>query len=124
MSDTDLTPEEWLAHFGVRGMKWGVRKKYNERQTKKIDSLKRVADGKGTARDKLKALSGSSAAELVANKGLKNTAKKHAEVRQAHLDRINKGEAKTSDLVRMYGSMSTVDLINAGRNKNRSFRPA
>jgi len=27
MSDTDLTPEEWLAHYGVKGMKWGVRKK-------------------------------------------------------------------------------------------------
>jgi len=26
MSDTDLTPEEWLAHYGVKGMKWGVRK--------------------------------------------------------------------------------------------------
>jgi hypothetical protein len=26
MSDTDLTPEEWLAHYGVKGMKWGQRK--------------------------------------------------------------------------------------------------
>lgn len=26
MSDTDLTPEEWLAHYGVKGMRWGHRK--------------------------------------------------------------------------------------------------
>lgn len=26
MSDTDMTPEEWLAHYGVKGMKWGQHK--------------------------------------------------------------------------------------------------
>jgi hypothetical protein len=27
MRDVELTPDEWLAHYGVKGMKWGVRKK-------------------------------------------------------------------------------------------------
>jgi len=124
MRDLNQTPEEFLAHFGVRGMKWGVRKKYNERQQKIVNRDKRVAEGKGSTLDKVKAIGGSSVAELVANRGLKNTAKKHAEKRQDHLDRINNGEAKTRDLVRLYAGVSAVELLNAGRDKNRSWRPS
>lgn len=33
-------PEEFLAHFGVKGMKWGVRKENDSKKTIKTTSIK------------------------------------------------------------------------------------
>lgn len=119
MEEAPLLSEAVIAHFGVKGMKWGVRKTYNQRQGARVARLDRVASGTGSRGDKIRALAETSAAELVVNKGLKNTARKHSDATKAHLIRINTGKAKTLDLVQMYGSMSVGDLINAGRDKNR-----
>lgn len=98
MSDTDLTPEEWLAHFGVKGMKWGVRRQ------QRLDRLNRVAEGKGSFRDKAKVLlTETSQASLARNHGLKGAARARAQGLDARKKRIEAGQAKVSDLLALHG---------------------
>jgi hypothetical protein len=39
-----IEPEEFLAHYGVRGMKWGVRTRSSSRATKKSTGSSRPSD--------------------------------------------------------------------------------
>ena len=63
---TDIEVGEFLEHFGVKGMKWGVR---NSERTA------RVASGNGSTGDKVRKVAGSSAVDLIRGKGVQGAAK-------------------------------------------------
>jgi hypothetical protein len=48
---TDVEIEEFLEHFGVKGMRWGVRG--TRRVQKRLDRANRILEGKGSLKDNL-----------------------------------------------------------------------
>jgi len=106
---TDISREEALAHFGVKGMRWGVSKgaHYNINQRKvggEVARLNKVAKGKAGKMDKT--ITGLQS-PLLLNK--KIAAKRSAKL-QAHLDRLESGQAKTLDILSMYGNASLLEV--------------
>ena len=104
--------EQFLAHYGVKGMKWGVRRpvgkdgkvgrtrsgyatRVNARGDKKIAKARK-------SRDK-------SRAKLAA-------AKKRTAETQKMMDRIRKGKASTAENLLMYNSVNLIDLAGAASN--------
>lgn len=110
LSEEEKPSLDELAHFGVKGMKWGVKKAYTERITKKTDRFDRVASGKGSFGDKARTLATTSTHDLAAGRGLKGAASIRSARDKAHLDRINNGHAKLKDVLRMVGTVSNRDI--------------
>jgi hypothetical protein len=111
-----------LAHFGVKGMKWGVRKAYSERKAKTADRYRRVAEGKGSARDKASVFLRTSSHTIQRAGGFKNAAKLKADRLDAHINRIRNGEAKVKDILEMIGTVSNNDIgmgIYYARQRNK-----
>ncbi len=44
MSDHDVAREEFLEHYGVKGMKWGVRKKPSSSKRSLVTNTKKMSD--------------------------------------------------------------------------------
>lgn len=107
--------EDELAHYGVEGMKWGVRKAHTGQLEKPIARLNRVAEGKGSLYDKARVASDSSALRLVTSKGLKGEAARRAAKLEAHRDRLATGHATAMDILKAYGSVSIVSLARAAK---------
>lgn len=106
---TDISRDAALAHFGVKGMRWGVTKgaAYNIHTRKvggEVARLNKVVKGKAGKMDKtITALD----SPLLLNK--KVAGKRSAKLK-AHLDRLESGQAKTSDILKMYGGVSLMEL--------------
>lgn len=96
---------DFLAHFGKKGMKWGVK---NEAR---LQATKRVAKGTGDAKDKMKVLSRESSLSLARGKTLQGAAAKTVIKQEALKKRILKGEATTRDFLNNWGS---VTIFNFG----------
>ena len=114
---TDISREEALAHFGVKGMRWGVRKGASyDIHTRKVGgevaTLNRISKGKA---GKLEKTAAALQSPLLLNK--KVAAKKSAKLK-AHLDRLESGTAKTSDILKMYGNVSLIELAVESRRKS------
>lgn len=99
-----------LVHYGVKGMKWGVRKGYTDRISAKAATSRKVGEGKGTVLEKAKVHGFTTPTGLVVTKGFKGGAKKHADLLDAHVDRINSGKARVGDLIGMYGNVKLTDI--------------
>lgn len=99
-----------LAHYGVRGMKWGIRKRYVANKTKGTQILDRVASGKGSVLDK--ALVGATATPygLIKNKGFRGEAAARSKELKAHIHRIETGKATVRDKLALYGDTRLTDL--------------
>lgn len=95
-----LVHSDELAHFGKKGMKWGVRKGYVERQNQIGQRELRVASGQGTKIDKL-------ATGVLQPKSVVG---KRAIKRIDHAERIQSGQATTKDLLKLYGGANIYDL--------------
>ena len=110
--------DDFLAHYGVKGMKWGQRKGVRGRADKvvsrklndAIDFHDRVASGKGSAAQTLRVAMSSSVLELARNKGVKNTAALRATEGRAIRSRLEKGEATFRDKMQTYGQLTLVEL--------------
>lgn len=109
---------EDLEHYGVKGMKWGVRKVHNDRVNASRKTLDKVASGKGSFREKLRVVDNSKVYDL-ATKGIKGTAKLHSEQLKQHQDRLNNGKATTMDKIAMYGNLSPLDIHRAMKEENK-----
>lgn len=118
MSDT-MTPEEFLAHYGVKGMKWGVRKartgdlgtsaarlkRYASGESKKAGGLRRLVD---TA----EAVGQYSGRDLIKGRGLHEAAKIRGKAMEKERNRLANGKATRSDILRAYGSQAILTYIN------------
>lgn len=95
---------DYVEHHGTKGMKWGVRRE------RRLNTLKRVADGQASGKDMLNAMSMIRGKEIVRSKGIKNAARKKVKKEEARKKRIEMGKATTIDLLRHIGSSRLSDL--------------
>lgn len=111
--------DDYLEHYGVKGMKWGRRKGSLssrarqvgvEKKTKGIESRERVLSGKSSIRDKIAAGSTLSAAKVLRNKGVKNAIAKDLARDKATRSRLQSGQATTRDKLQVAMNVSILDL--------------
>lgn len=115
MSYLEKPPLDELVHYGVKGMKWGVKKARTGRLNVRASRLERVADGKGSLRDKAVSLAGTSVYGAVKSRGsLKKEAARRAKNLRGQERRLATGKAKTSDLIKAYGTTTVVGLSTYG----------
>lgn len=87
-----------LEHFGVRGMRWGVRRE------NRIARLERVGSGKGSTMDKVRVgLSDTTAAAVARNHGFKNAAANKAANLRIRDARVANGHATVKDHLARHG---------------------
>lgn len=111
--------DDTLQHYGVKGMRWGVRRAYADRRQFQANTLHRVADGTANAREKRVALLSVSAKDLRRGRGLQGAAKIRGDEIQGHVDRVLSGQEKTKDLLIRLGTTNSYDLVRGGRDKYR-----
>lgn len=116
-----MTPDEFLAHYGVKGMKWGVKKARTGDLGTRAARAKRYASGAskqagGTRRviDTASALKNYGVNDLVKGRGLHKAAERHAKVYEAERKRLAKGEATAKDLIKAYGQITIEGLSTYG----------
>lgn len=102
----NVSQADFLAHYGVKGMKWGKRKQAA------LESNTRLAKGEGTKKDKLKLGLSVSGLELLKARG---SGARVAQMRMNKLvnqkARVEAGQATLRDKLEMVGSKSVADLI-------------
>jgi hypothetical protein len=111
---SSLSDEEFLEHFGVKGMHWDVRRNIRAQR------LTRYGRGKGSARDVL-TVGNSFVNDILFGYGARTgydlvkvhkTNKRLSEVRQLKRNkRVQSGKGSTKDLLVYYGSTRLGDLI-------------
>lgn len=99
-SDED---ETFLAHYGVPGMKWGVRKARTGNLGTRAARAKRYANGSTKLIDRASAIGNYGLNDLVKGRGLHTAAERHAKVYEAERKRLAKGEATAKDILKAYG---------------------
>jgi hypothetical protein len=104
-----------LVHYGVKGMKWGVRKQRTGRLNVRASRLERVAAGKGSFRDKATTVAGTSVYGAVKSRGsLRDEAARRAKNLRGQERRLATGKAKATDLLKAYGSTTVAGLSTYG----------
>lgn len=121
---TDYEIDEFLEHFGVKGMKWGVRRaqrlndqaasgvdKFGNRNNKstqrRIDNVRKIASGKASAMETLRGVAFNVAPEYIVKAGfsIKGGAQEQLDAAQKVQTKIVGGKKKATDvLLRMGGN--------------------
>lgn len=101
----DSEVEDFLAHFGVKGMKWGVRR--TARIQKIIDRHERVANGTASTKDRLLAANRGVFTARGANRTLQRAANNQA--------KLNAGKHKTTAILLKVHGVNYKDLTYGGR---------
>ncbi len=87
-----------IEHFGVKGMKWGVR------QQERLVRARRVASGKGDAFDRLAVRSTNSLISNLRNPhDTQKLAARNVISLQARKKRMNAGKTTTADMLEKFG---------------------
>jgi hypothetical protein len=107
---------EDLAHHGVKGMHWGVRKARTGNIDKETARLDRVAGGGGSVRDKALALNRAKLTKVVRKGGLRSEAARNSADLKAQRARLVAGKATMGDLLKAYGSVSLIDIARSTRD--------
>lgn len=120
VNDSDKPSLDELAHYGVKGMKWGTRRGITDVHLNKVNKittrLDKVADGTATRRQKIGTALYTPIPQLVTS-GLKGSAKENSEFLKGHASRVANGEKNARDFLMLYGSVSLTDLAKASRRK-------
>lgn len=103
MIDEDVDVDDFLAHYGVKGMKWGKRKQ------RQADTLRRVGSGKSSTADKVRAVGGMSTMDVMRGGGsIKKAATKKADRIQGKIDK-NDAKRDARDATREKASAARAD---------------
>lgn len=104
---------ELLVHSGVKGMKWGVRRRAIENR----NSADRARGSKASISEKLITVSAVSA---VKNKGVAKAVVANRNERIARRQRVLDGRASVLDSLRTYGELSLGDIaVAAVQNRKK-----
>lgn len=107
----DEEVEVFLEHFGIRGMKWGVRR---QRRNQALARASRPGAGIAT---KLRALHEENIIDLVKGRGIRGGARIRRARLSGRIDRIKAGKGSARDIIVHFGSTRMQDLIPV-RSKN------
>lgn len=104
----------YLEHFGVKGMKWGVRRQRREARLRDIASGRSGAAGKATAFTGY--IGGPTVPrlgpiDLIKGRGIRGAAYRKSLREAARSKRFKTGKAKTSDYLVRYGTLRPSDFI-------------
>ena len=112
---TEEEVEDFLEHYGVKGMKWGTRRQ------NRLSRAQRVGSGKGSTKDKLGfALTDTSSIAIARRGGLQGAAKARASELKGRKARIQKGKGNVRDFLALNGADR---LVVTGANKQRTVSP-
>jgi hypothetical protein len=104
--------EAFLAHYGVKGMRWGVRRE------NRIQSLERVGAGTASRGEKTRyALTEATGAAMRRNGGLAGSAANKAANMRAVDARRARGEGSVADFIKAHGGDRLVDTGRVDRDR-------
>lgn len=104
-----------LAHYGVKGMRWGMRKARTGQIDAQTRVLDKVASGTANRREKL-AVASTSSVYALTRRGLAGEAARRSTDLKAQKDRLAKGEATVRDILLTYHNVTLIDLIRARKD--------
>lgn len=111
--------DDYLEHYGVKGMRWGRRKgslssrvkQANiEKKTAAIGQRERVLSGNSSLKDKVGVAATLNLPGILRNKGVKNAIAKDLARDKASLSRLESGKATFLDKVDATMNVSVLDL--------------
>jgi len=117
--------DAFLEHYGVAGMKWGRRRgsfasrvqgASLDNNQRKLARATRVAEGRGSAGDKVGLFLTAAPGKIIANKGLKNYANVQVSKLNAQKARIESGKKTALDKLEDFGSIGIADLMYSTRD--------
>ena len=111
---------EFLEHFGVKGMQWGVRR------DRRAAALVKVGQGKGTKEQKVRALARYTPLDALKLRGLKKASLARGQRQLSRNARVRNGESSTFDKLAFFGGTKFQDIIptTGSNNKNRDATKA
>lgn len=122
-----MSYEEYLEHYGVKGMKWGKRSgglrerakgSHNDSLQRRITTNKEIAEGRGQSRDyRRRALHNPIGAGLPIVAGNKKLAARRVKALEARQARVNSGKATLKDKGDFLFNTSVLDLAVSRRDK-------
>lgn len=100
-----IEEEYYLEHFGVKGMKWGVRRQ------RRVERLARAGQKNSPYATRTRASQNLGPVDLIRGRGVRGGAARKAVRVQGQLDRYNRGKATTMDKIKRFGSTRLLDLV-------------
>lgn len=107
-----------LKHYGVKGMKWGVRKARTGDLNIQAAYQEKLARGEGTTLQKTLATLNTPMKKLLVKDGVRKHAAERAKDLRGQEERLATGKAKTSDVLKAYGGIRISSLILAANKKS------
>lgn len=96
---------EFLEHFGIKGMQWGVRR------DRRAQGLITVGQGKGTKGQKLSAVARYTPLDALKFRGIKKASRLRGERQLARNDRVRSGKSSVLDKLLYVGGTKAQDII-------------
>lgn len=103
------TSDAVLAHFGKKGMKWGVRQAYGDRMSRRANTLQRTSEGKSTVVER---------ARTSTLGTTKKTAAALSPRIEHHAERVRNGQLKTKDILYASQNLRYKDLVRGVGRRN------
>lgn len=112
----DQQAEDFLSHYGVKGMKWGVTR--SDAQLARASRMKRVSEGKGSVGDNVKTAAGMTGYQLARGGGSfkKAAGKKAAAIEGKVTKKQEKATAKANE------KAATKERVGTAREAARAKR--